>query len=122
MPRPEEVEKFNVAARCEEESRRQTESYTWGNQTYATLAPAANERHCELWEYYGSKHPQCLAQLNHFMEADLRLLMGGPVVQSSGSSSSAGIGGGLAGGDDGDSSSGGGSSSSSSSSSDNDEG
>ena len=111
VPRPEEVEKFNVAARCEEESQRQTESYTWGSQTYATLAPAANERHCELREYYGSQHPQCLAQLNHFMEADLRLLMGGPILQSSGGGSSAVGSGGLEGGDDGGSS--GGSSSSS---------
>ncbi|PRW56420.1 Sulfotransferase family [Chlorella sorokiniana] len=89
VPRPEEVPKFNVAARCEEESRRQTESYSWGDQTYVTLAPAESERHCELREYFGPKHPQCLAQLNHFMQADLRLLMGGPILNSSGSSSAA---------------------------------
>lgn len=103
MPRPEEVPKYNVAARCEEESKRQTETYAWADQTYITLAPAQDEQHCKLRDYYGSKHPHCLAQLNRFMEADLRLLMGGPVkpggsgsstslVDSQGSSSPAGGG------------------------------
>ena len=90
VPRPEQVAQFNVAARCEEESRRQTESYAWGDQTYTTLAPAANEQHCQLREYYCSKHPRCLEQLNHFMEADLRLLMGGPVMQGGGLSGGGG--------------------------------
>ena len=93
-PRLGEVEKYNVAARCEEEQRRETETYEWGDTVHTTLAPAADERHCELREYYGSKHPRCLAQLNSFLAADLRLLMGGPVSGSSGPAASGSGGGG----------------------------